>query len=98
VPSPDPTPHPAGDLKRRFWRIFRLLALLSVVVSAIAVLFVARGQPDLRIHMLIATALGTGLMVLVGGALMSLVFLSASSGHDDSIGDNPCRSDDEDKR
>jgi hypothetical protein len=84
VPTPDPTPPQSSALKRRFWRIFRLLALLSVVVAAIAVLLVARGQDEIRIHMLIATALGTGLMVLVGGALMALVFLSASSGHDDT--------------
>ena len=97
MPRPDPTPPPTGDLKRRFWRIFRLLVLLSVIVAAIAVLFVARGQSEIRIHMLIATALGTGFMVLVGGALMSLVFLSASSGHDDSIGDNPRRPQDKDE-
>ena len=88
MPRPDPIPPKSGALRARFWRIFRLLAGLSVVVAAIAVLLVARGQPAIRIHMLIATALGTGLMVLVGGALMSLVFLSASSGHDDSIGDS----------
>ncbi len=74
-----------------------MLAVLAVIVAAIAVLLVARGQDDMRIHMLVATALGTGLMVLVGGALMSLVFLSAASGHDDSIGDNPRRHDDKDK-
>jgi hypothetical protein len=95
VPRPDPVPPRSGDLKSRFWRIFRLLAILSVVVAAIAVLVVARGQDEIRIHMLIATALGTGFMVLVGGALMSLVFLSASSGHDDTIGDNPRRHDNE---
>jgi hypothetical protein len=94
-PIPDPIPPHSGDLKTRFWRIFRLLAVLSVVIAAIAVLLVARGQPEIRIHMLIATALGTGFMVLVGGALMSLVFLSASSGHDDSIGDHPRRDDHE---
>ena len=91
MPTHDPVPNGPGDLKRRFWRIFRLLAILSIVVAVIAVLFVARGQDEIRIHMLIATALGTGFMVLVGGALMSLAFLSASSGHDDSIGDNPRR-------
>jgi hypothetical protein len=32
---------------------------------------------------MIATALGAGLSVLLAGALMSLAFLSASSGHDD---------------
>ena len=96
MPRPDPAPPSSGQLKARFWRIFRLLAVLSVVVAAIAVLLVARGQDEVRIHMLVATALGTGFMVLVGGALMSLVFLSASSGHDDSIGDNPRRRDDKD--
>jgi hypothetical protein len=84
VLRPDPLPSPPGALKRRFWRVFRLLTLLSVVVAAIAVMLVARGQEKVRLHMLIATALGTGLMVLVGGGLMALVFLSASSGHDDS--------------
>lgn len=87
-PLPDPVPTSSAELKARFWRIFRLLAVLSIVVAVIAVLLVARGQDEIRIHMLTATALGTGFMVLVGGALMSLVFLSASSGHDDSIGDN----------
>ena len=96
MPQPDPVPTSSSQLKARFWRIFRLLAMLSVIVAAVAVLLVARGQDEIRIHMLIATALGTGLMVLVGGALMSLVFLSASSGHDDSIGDNPRRRDDKD--
>jgi hypothetical protein len=69
---------------RRFWRIFRLLALLSVVIAAIAVLLVAAGDPAPleHINMLIATALGTGLTVLVGTGLMALMFISNSSGHD----------------
>lgn len=58
-------------------------ALLSVVVAAIAVLLVARGDSGFHIHMLIATALGAGLTVMLGTALMLLVFLSAGSGHDD---------------
>ena len=68
---------------RRFWRIFRLLAFLSIVIAAIAVVLVARGDPTIHVHMLIATALGIGLTVLLGTALMTLVFLSSSSGHDD---------------
>lgn len=59
------------------------LALFSIVIAAIAVLLVAHGDEGVHIHMLIATALGTGLTVLLGGALMSLVFLSSSSGHDE---------------
>ncbi len=69
---------------RRFWRIFRLLALFSITIAAIAVVLVARGDPTVHVHMLIATALGIGLTVLLGTALMALVFLSSSSGHDDA--------------
>jgi hypothetical protein len=70
-------------MMRRFWRIFRLLALLSIVIAAIAVVLVARGDPATHVHMLIATALGVGLTVLLGTGLMTLVFLSSSSGHDE---------------
>ncbi|HKH27880.1 MAG TPA: hypothetical protein VKA61_06025 [Sphingomicrobium sp.] len=59
------------------------MALFSMAVAATAVLLVARGDNGTHIHMLIATALGAGLSVLLAGALMSLVFLSSSSGHDD---------------
>jgi drug/metabolite transporter (DMT)-like permease len=68
---------------RRFRRIMKWMALFSIAVAAIAVLLVARGDNGTHIHMLIATALGAGLSVLLAGALMSLVFLSSSSGHDD---------------
>ncbi len=84
MPNPDPLPSPRGSMKRRFWRIFRLLALLSLVVAAISVLLVARGDPTIDINTLIATALGTGLTVLLGTSLMTLVFLSSQSGHDDA--------------
>jgi hypothetical protein len=67
----------------------RLIAWFSVLIAGIAVLLVERGQQDVRIHMLIATALGTGLTVFVGGALMTLVFLSASSGHDEAAAQTP---------
>ena len=77
-------PSPRGSEVRRFWRLIRLLALFALLVAAIAVLLVARGDRELHWHMMIATALGTGLTVLVGGALMILVFMSASSGHDDA--------------
>jgi hypothetical protein len=69
---------------RRFWRIFRLLAVLSIVVAAIAVVLVARGDPEMHIHMLIATALGVGFTVLLGTSLMTLLFVSAESGHDEA--------------
>ena len=60
------------------------LALFSIVVAALAVLLVARGDPGFHIHMMIATALGVGLTVLLATGLMALLFLSSSSGHDDA--------------
>jgi hypothetical protein len=84
MPQPDPVPSPRHSIMHRFWRIFRLLALFSIAIAAIAVLLVARGDPTVHVHMLIATALGIGLTVLLGTGLMTLVFLSSSSGHDDA--------------
>ena len=68
---------------RRFRRIMKWMALFAITVAAIAVLLVVRGHDGVHVHMMIATALGAGLSVLLAGALMSLAFLSASSGHDD---------------
>lgn len=71
-------------MMRRFWRIFRLLALLSIVIAAIAVVLVTRGEKEVHASLIIATALGIGLTVLLGTGLMTLVFISNSSGHDDA--------------
>lgn len=86
MPSPDPTPSPRPSPVQRFWRIFRLLIVLSIVIAAIAVAIVAEGDPTpfAHINMLVATALGVGLTVLVGTGLMSLLFISNSSGHDEA--------------
>ncbi len=82
MPRPDPVPSPPHSLLRRFKRIMRWLALLAIVIAAIAVLLVARGDDTVHVHMLVATALGAGLTVLLGTGLMTLSFLSSSSGHD----------------
>lgn len=84
MPRPVPAPTERFSTKRRFLRIFRLLVLLSIVVAAIAVSLVARGEGLVSINLLIATALGVGLTVLLGTSLMTLVFLSAESGHDEA--------------
>ena len=94
MPRPDPIASPRLSLLRKFRRIMKLLAGFSIVIAAIAVLLVARGGQGPHIHMMIATALGAGLSVLLAGALMILVFLSARSGHDAEAGkfekDEPC--------
>ena len=89
MPRPDPLPHQDSRSKARasltgkLKRAMRLLAAFAVVVAAIAALLVARGQAGFHIHMLIATFVGMGLAVFIGGALMLLIFYSAASGHDD---------------
>jgi uncharacterized membrane protein YjjP (DUF1212 family) len=83
MPRPDPLPSPRLSLLRRFRRIMKWLAFFAIAVAAIAVLLVARGDTGVHVHMMIATALGAGLSVLLAGALMSLMFLSADSGHDE---------------
>ena len=84
MPRRDPLPSPPHSMMRRFWRIFRLLALLSTVIAAIAVVLVTRGEGEVHASLIVATALGIGLTVLVGSALMTLIFLSSSSGHDEA--------------
>ena len=83
MPIPDPIPPRRDTIKRKFWRIFLLLVLLSAVIAAISVLLVTEGEEAPSIHFVIATALGSVLTVLLGTSLMTLVFLSAQSGHDE---------------
>jgi len=87
MPAPDPIP-PLAPLKRQFLKIMRLGALFSIAIAAVAVALVAQGDSTVRIHMLIATALGVGLSVLLGIALMSLVFLSNRLGQDADAADH----------
>jgi len=64
------------------------MALVALLTAVVGVALVAHGDPGLHIHMLIATGLGVFFTVLLGTALMSLVFLSNSSGHDASAAES----------
>jgi hypothetical protein len=81
MPRPDPLPSRRLSLLRKFRQIMKLMALFAIFIAAIAVGLVARGSEGPHIHMLISTALGAGLSVLLAGALMSLMVLSARCGH-----------------
>ncbi len=89
MPRPDPLPRPVpppkapASLTDKLKRALRLLAWFALLVAFIATLLVTRGQPGFQIHMMIATFVGMGLVVFIGGALMLLIFYSAASGHDD---------------
>ena len=78
----DPPPRAPSALTIKLKRALRLLAMFAVIVAVIASLLVSRGL-GFQIHMLVATFVGMGLVVFIGGALMLLIFYSAASGHDD---------------
>lgn len=86
MPEPDPIPSPRHSMMTRFWRILRLLAVLSIVIVGIAVALVTAGAGEVHASLIIATALGVGLTVLLGSGLMVLMFLSSESGHDEAAG------------
>lgn len=65
---------------RRIFGIVAGVALLSAIVAVVA-LYVAIGE--FQLHASIAMAIGIGLSVLLGGALMGLIFLSSGTGHDE---------------
>ena len=92
--APEPS-RPPISTKQRFLAVLRVAAMLAIVIAAIAVLMVARGSEVLHIHMLIATALGVGLTVLLGIALMTLLFLSDRHGHDAAAHHSPEKKDPE---
>ena len=84
MPRSDRIPSPRLSLLRQFRRLMSWMGLFAIVVAVIAILLVARGETAAPAHMLIVIALGAGLSVLLAGALMSLVFVSAHRGHDDA--------------
>ncbi len=72
----------------RYRRLMRGMTIVSLVAVVGALSYLRWSMGDaLTIHMMIATAAGVGLSVMLGAALMGLVFLSSGSGHDESIED-----------
>lgn len=80
-------PPSRAELRRRFWRLLAItLAVAGFALAAIFGSLAARGD-TLRLHMVVALTLGVTLSLLLAGALMGLVFLSARGGHDDQVQD-----------
>lgn len=86
MPSPDPIP-PRPDQSALAWKRYRhmmkWMVLASVIAVILALIYLGAGGEPMSIHLIIATAAGVGLSVLLGTALMGLVFLSNRSGADD---------------
>jgi len=90
-PSSLDQPDRAAHAWRRYRRLMGWMAALTVLVEIIVLTLLSRQPGEVPIHFYIATALGIGIMMLLTGALMGLVFLSSGTGHDESMGDRPDR-------
>lgn len=59
------------------------MALAALAAVLLALIWLKSFGDPVPLHMQIATVLGVGLTVVVGAGLMTLVFLSSRSGHDE---------------
>jgi len=90
MPRPDPVPNDRianPHAWARFRAIMRWMTLLGLVCVIGALAYLHEGGAPMTAQMVIATALGVFLTVLVGTGLMSLLFLSHGSGHDEQVDD-----------
>ncbi len=71
----------------RYKRLMIWMACLSAFTAIVGLTVLYNIVENLTIHMIIATTLGVFFSVMLGTALMGLVFLSAGTGHDESIED-----------
>jgi len=84
-PSPLDDPEIARFAWSRYWRIMRRMGLFALVVVAVSLAWLYEQNGFVSIHLYIAAALGIGLTIMTGAALMGLVFLSNGTGHDAAV-------------
>lgn len=87
LPSNLEDPDVARHAWRRYRRLMLWMATVALLTTTIALTVLRLRNPDASVHLYIAAAAGIFLSVLLGTALMGLVFLSAGTGHDESIED-----------
>jgi hypothetical protein len=76
APDPELTVRPA---RQRLVRAMRLGAVLAVIMALTAIVLVLRGQDEAKAEWLIAIALGTGLAIMAGMAIVGLPHLRGRS-------------------
>ena len=89
MPSHDPAPPHADRAAlawRRYRRMMRWMALAAALAVVAALVYLGSSGEPMPAQMVIATIAGVGLSVLLGTALMGLVFLSSTGGHDEDAG------------
>ena len=86
MPAPAPIPphlERAALAWDRYKRMMKWMTLAAVAAVLLALLYLAAWGEAMSLHLVIATAAGVGLSVMLGTGLMGLVFLSHRGGHDD---------------
>ena len=89
MPKPDPIPpslQRTADAWARYKKLMSWMAIAAVVAVLLALIYLKSEGREVPIHMMIATIAGVGLSVLLGTALMGLVYFSNNSGHDETVG------------
>ncbi|HEY0131297.1 MAG TPA: hypothetical protein VGB57_07820 [Allosphingosinicella sp.] len=79
-----PKPEASALAWSRYKSMMKWMALASAIAAAIAVAWLKATSDAMPWQMVLATIAGVGLSVLLGTALMGLVFLSDRTGHDDA--------------
>jgi hypothetical protein len=69
-------------LDRQAYRSFGIVIVVAVVAAAVAVLWASSGDSQVTLVGDVALALGVLVTVLLGGGLMTVVFLSDRTGQD----------------
>ena len=98
MPQHDPVP---TSLERtaiawaRYKRLMRWMALAAVTAVLLALIYLKSSGGPVPLPMMIATIAGVGFSVLLGTALMGLVYFSNNSGHDEAANQGHDERDDE---
>ena len=90
MPRHDPIPRRRkADYERaaaawaQYKKTMKWMVLAAAATVGLSLLYLWRTGGPMPLHMVVATIAGVGLTMLVGTALMGLVFVSNRSGHDD---------------
>lgn len=80
-------PVTAAPAWARFRRIFIAWSWFTFAVVALILTWFVVTKGFESIHFYLAMAVGVGLTMELGGALMGLMFLSSAAGHDEAVRD-----------
>jgi hypothetical protein len=89
MPRHDPIPPSRAQAEQawiRYKALMSWMALAAIVAVILALVYLYVSGVGMHVHMIIATAAGVGLSVLLGTGLMGLVYFSSHSGHDEQVG------------